>query len=68
MNRKSLKRILGLMWMGGGLMNGRWFGGQQIEAHIHDGNPIYHVQKETEEDDDETERLKKYAEWLESQK
>ena len=49
------------------LMNGRWFGGRQIEAQFHDGDPKYDPKKEETTQENEEQRLKQYAEWLESQ-
>merc|ERR1711997_1361 len=46
-------------------MNNRWFAGRRVECIYWDGETDYRV-KETEEE--EAERLKKFAQYLESQK
>ncbi|ORX48246.1 hypothetical protein DM01DRAFT_262435 [Hesseltinella vesiculosa] len=48
------------------LMNNRYFAGKQISAEIYDGKTKYQKSGNTAEDDeDEKQRLERYAKWLE---
>ncbi|KAJ1926363.1 hypothetical protein IWQ60_003849 [Tieghemiomyces parasiticus] len=47
------------------LMNGRWFGGRQVEAAIFDGKGKYEQSNVKESDEQTAERLEKFAAWLE---
>ncbi|KAJ1923378.1 hypothetical protein IWQ60_005930 [Tieghemiomyces parasiticus] len=47
------------------LMNGRWFGGRQVEATIFDGKGKYEQSNVKESDEQTAERLEKFAAWLE---
>jgi HIV Tat-specific factor 1 len=49
------------------MMNGRFFGGRQIEATLYDGYTKYSDLKHQETEEDEKARLERYANWLESQ-
>lgn len=48
-----------------GLMHGRWFGGNQVEAALWDGVTNYHVQKK-ETEAEQALRLERYAAELEA--
>lgn len=47
------------------LMNGRWFGGKQIEARIHDGKEKYEKSKTAEDEEEEKARIERFEKWLE---
>jgi HIV Tat-specific factor 1 len=47
------------------VMNGRHFGGQQVEARIADGSERYKKKKKEGADEEEAERLDEFGEWLE---
>ncbi|ANB13985.1 Cus2p [Sugiyamaella lignohabitans] len=46
------------------VMNGRYFGGKQLEAFPYDGKIKYRKSKKDGEDDKEQERLDKFGSWL----
>ncbi|KAI8815424.1 nuclear mRNA splicing factor-associated protein [Cladochytrium replicatum] len=48
------------------LMNGRFFGGQKIVAYIFDGKERFDNATKAEIEEDENERLEKFAKWLET--
>ncbi|KAF2088842.1 hypothetical protein K490DRAFT_37953 [Saccharata proteae CBS 121410] len=54
------------------MMDGRWFGGTQVQAHIATGEEKYKKKKKNvqsdDEDEKEEERLNKFGDWLEEQK
>ncbi|KAJ1978104.1 hypothetical protein H4R35_002039 [Dimargaris xerosporica] len=48
------------------LMDGRWFGGQQIVATIYDGKTRYEQPGQNESEDQTASRLEKFGDWLEN--
>lgn len=48
-------------------MNGRFFGGRQVNAFLADGKLKYRKSGQTNEDADEKKRLDGFANWLEGE-
>ncbi len=47
------------------IMDGRFFGGRQVKAHLWDGFSNYMVEKQVESAEEQAQRLERFAEELE---
>lgn len=47
------------------VMDGRFFGGRQVKAHLWDGFSNYHVEKKAETAEEQARRLERFAQELE---
>jgi HIV Tat-specific factor 1 len=46
-------------------MNGRYFGGREIEAMIYDGKLMLHKASKEDDLEDEEKRIERFSQWLE---
>lgn len=49
------------------VMDGRWFGGRQVEAHLWDGIKNYHVKPKEESAEEQQARLENFGQQLDAQ-